>query len=152
VTEPGPRIIVKVMAVLPNAARTHHLVLVGRDPTKTSDVFHRLLGGHLEFHETALDGVVREVMEETGTTLVEPRLLGVLENRFVYNGEPGHEVVFVYTGRLADPDVVPPEGATLSDEGIPMPVVWRALDASGDELPPLYPDGLDDLLDSATRP
>jgi ADP-ribose pyrophosphatase YjhB (NUDIX family) len=140
------RIVVKVMAVLPDAAGTHHLVQVGRDPAKRPVEFHRLLGGHLEFDEAALDGIGREVAEETGTTLQEPRLLGVLENRFVYDGEPGHEIVFVYAGRLADPDVVPPGGAMLFDEGTPMPVVWRPFEVSSDA-PPLYPDGLEELLD-----
>jgi ADP-ribose pyrophosphatase YjhB (NUDIX family) len=142
------RITVKVMAVLPDADGRHHLVLVGHDPTKTTDAFHRLLGGHLEFDEAALDGIRREISEETGTTLEEPRLLGVLENRFVHDGQPGHEVVFVYSGRLAEPDVVPPGGGILFDEGTPMPVVWRPFDAPADA-PPLYPDGLVELLEVA---
>lgn len=139
------RIKVKVMAVLPDAAGTHHLVQRGHDPHEEPEEFHRLLGGHLEFGETALEGVRREVAEETGSTLEEPRLLGVLENVFSYDGSPGHEVVFVFTGRLADPAVVPPDGGMLTDNGEPIPVEWRPFDAAGDALP-LYPEGLDDLL------
>jgi ADP-ribose pyrophosphatase YjhB (NUDIX family) len=135
---------VKVFAVLANEAGTHHLVWRGADAVKESE-FHRLLGGHLEFGESTLDGVVREVAEETGTTLEEPRLLGVLENRFVHEDEPGHEIVFVYTGRLADPGVVGPEGGWLADNDEPIWVEWRPLSDDGVEVP-LYPPGVDRLI------
>ena len=139
-------IMVKVFAVLPDAAGTHHLVWHSRDETKTPPDFHRLLGGHLELGEATVDGVCREILEETGTTLEEPRLLGVVENRFVYQDRPGHEIVFVYTGRLADPDVVPAEGGWLADDGDPIRVVWRPFDDGAMDVP-LYPAGLDALLD-----
>ena len=138
---------VKVFAVLANEAGTHHLVWRGADRVKESE-FHRLLGGHLEFGESTLDGVLREIAEETGTTLDEPRLLGVLENRFVHEDEPGHEIVFVYAGRLADPDVVGPEGGWLSDNDVPIRVEWRPLDDAGVDVP-LYPPGVAELI-SAT--
>jgi ADP-ribose pyrophosphatase YjhB (NUDIX family) len=99
---------VKTFAVLLDASRTRHLVWRGADSTRTPDRFHRLLGGHLEFGESTVAGVEREIEEELGTQLLEARLLGVLESRFVHEGEPGHEIVFVYAGQLADPDVVGP--------------------------------------------
>ena len=137
---------VKVFAVLVNERGTHHLVWRGADAVKKSE-FHRLLGGHLEFGESTVDGVAREVAEETGTTLEEPRLLGVLESRFVHEDVPGHEIVFVYAGRLADPGVVGPEGGWLSDNEVPIWVEWRPLDDAGVDVP-LYPDGLSALLAS----
>lgn len=57
------------------------------------------------------------------------------DNRFTYHDRPGHEVVFVYTGRLANADVVGPGGGTLYDNG--------ELDL------PLYPLGVSDLLPAA---
>ena len=145
---PPQGIKVKAFAVLPDAQGSHHLVWRGRDHTARPEEFHRLLGGHLEHGESSLDGVLREVHEETGSTLEEPRLLGVLESRFVHQGEPGHEIVFVYTGRLADPGVVPPEGGWLADNGDPIRVDWRPFDDAEVSLP-LYPDGLRDLLGDA---
>ena len=138
---------VKVFAVLANDGGTHHLVWRGADSVKNSE-FHRLLGGHLEFGESTLDGVLREVAEETGTTLEEPRLLGVLENRFVHEDVPGHEIVFVYTGRLADRDVVGPEGGWLSDNDQPIWVEWRPLADDGIEIP-LYPPGVGELISAS---
>ena len=140
---------VKVFAVLLDGSGTRHLVWRGADSTKTPDHFHRLLGGHLEFGEPTVVGVEREIEEELGTRLLEPRLLGVLENRFVHEGSPGHEIVFVYAGRLADPEVVGPDGAWMADNGVPIWVEWRPVDDAGLAVP-LYPDGLDGLLAALT--
>lgn len=137
---------VKVFAVLLNESSDAHLVWRGSDDTKTPDSFHRLLGGHLEFGETTLDGVRREVAEETGAELLDPVLLGVLENRFIYRERPGHEIVFVFAGRLAGPDVVPPEGGWLADNGQPIWVEWRNVLLAEDAQPPLYPRGAQGLL------
>ena len=135
------------MAVLFNAARTHHAVIRFTDTTKDPRHFHRLVGGGVELGERAVDAVVREIYEELGTTLREPRLLGVLENIFVHEGEAGHEVVFVYAGELADPAVVPSEGGWFKDNGEPMFVEWRTVDDSGHEWP-LYPSGAGGLVRS----
>ena len=92
---------VTALAVLPNEAGTHHAVMAASDPA-SGERFHRPLGGGVELGERAVDAVVREIAEELGATLVEPRLLGVLENIFTYEGEPGHEIVFVFDARLVD--------------------------------------------------
>jgi ADP-ribose pyrophosphatase YjhB (NUDIX family) len=139
---------VKAMVYLPNAAGTHHAVLRGEDPTGDR-VFHRLIGGSVELGERAAEAIVREVAEELRATLVEPELLGVVENVFTYDGELGHEIVFVYAGRLAEGDVVPPDGGWYDDLGIPMWVEWRPIGdplEGGPDVLPLYPDGLGTLL------
>jgi len=137
---------VKAMAYLPNAAGTHHAVFKAADPAD-GRLFHRLLGGGVELGERSPEAVVREIAEELHATLLEPRLLGVLENVFTYDGELGHEVVFVYAGRLAEGDVVPPEGGWYDDVGNPMWVEWRPVRPSpSDEALPLYPDGAEALL------
>ena len=136
---------VKAMAYLPNAAGTHHAVLKASDPSD-GRTFHRLLGGGVELGERSEEAVVREIAEELRATLLEPRLLGVLENVFTYDGERGHEVVFVYAGRLAEGDVVPPEGGWYDDVGTPMWVGWRRCDEGDSALPPLYPDGVGKLV------
>jgi hypothetical protein len=90
--------------------------------------------------------VVREIAEGLGATLLVPRLLGVVENVYTYDGEPGHEVVFVYAGRLAEGDVVPPEGGWYDDAGISMWVEWRPCDEGDSDALPLDPDGVGKLL------
>ena len=144
---PAGVIVVKVLAVLRNRAATHHLVWRGERPGEDPATFHRPLGGHLEFGESTLDGVRREVHEETLTRLLDPRLLGVLESRFVHKGQSRHEIVYLYTGALEDPDVVGPNGGWLRDNDEPIRVDWRPLDDL-DHPWPLYPDGLTDLFRS----
>jgi ADP-ribose pyrophosphatase YjhB (NUDIX family) len=139
---------VKAMAYLPNAAGTHHAVLRGEDPDGGRR-FHRLIGGSVELGERAAEAIVREIAEELRATLVEPVLLCVVENLFTFDGETGHEVVFVYAGRLAEGDVVPPEGGWYDDVGQPMWVEWRPIGAPPDgdaDALPLYPDGLGTAL------
>jgi hypothetical protein len=53
----------------------------------------------------------------------------------------------VYAGRLAEGDVVAPEGGWYDDVGTPMWVEWRPMDAGvSDGALPLYPDGAEGLL------
>jgi 8-oxo-dGTP pyrophosphatase MutT (NUDIX family) len=73
----------------------HILVLDISDPA-TGERFYRPAGGGIEFGEHSLDALRREMREELGAEIHSPLLLGVLENIFYYNGQPGHEIVFVY--------------------------------------------------------
>jgi len=136
---------VKAFAVLLNPGRDAHLVWRGSDDMKSPSDFHRLLGGHVEFGEATLDAVRREVLEETLAELLDPHLLGVLENRFTYQGQAGHEIVFVYSGRLDPPEPVPAAGGWLKDNDESIWVEWRPLVTEQSALP-LYPEGVLDLI------
>ncbi len=138
---------VKAYAVVVDPVGSHHAVWRGDDPSKTPSAFHRPLGGGVELGERSDAAVVREIAEELHATLIETRLLGVLESIFVYDGTPGHEVAFVYVGQLAEPDVVPKDGREYVDNGEVNWVEWRPLDGAGVDLP-LYPDGLQELIDT----
>ena len=138
---------VKAFAVILDDEGRHHAV--SRMATAEHPAFHRPLGGSVELGERSVDAVVREVREELGATLVEPEPLGVLENVFVIDGATGHEVVFVYGGRLAEPDVVPLTGRPFMDLEEEGWVEWRPLD--GHHALPLFPDGLQDLIDGWRR-
>jgi 8-oxo-dGTP pyrophosphatase MutT (NUDIX family) len=143
----GSFIRVKAMVVLLNAGRSHHAVVRFTDTSGELLHFHRLVGGGVEPGERSVDAVVREVGEELGTTLIEPRLLGVVESIYVNEGGPGHEVVFVYAGELADPDIIPPGGGWFQDNGEPMFVQWREVEDTGHPLP-LYPEAAGGLVRS----
>lgn len=138
---------VKAMVILPSADGTAHAVSRLRPTAENPDGYDRLIGGHVEPGETAREALNREVLEELGVPLAEARLLDVLENIYRINGRLGHEVVFVYAGRLADPTVIPPDGRTFADDGDPMPVWWRPMDDTG-ESHPLYPSGSSELARS----
>lgn len=77
------------------------LVSEGFDAVK-QNYYYRPLGGGIEYGETSREAVVREIREELGVEIENVRLLGVLENVFVYEGRQGHEIVFVYDAEFAD--------------------------------------------------
>ena len=102
----------------------------------------RRLGVHVADAES--NQVAREFLEEIGQVLTEVRLLGVLENIFGWQGEPQHEVVFIFTASLADEAAYEiAEQPILDNAG--RRVIWRAADAVS---PPLYPAGLSELIAS----
>jgi 8-oxo-dGTP pyrophosphatase MutT (NUDIX family) len=123
------------------------LVAEYRDESK-DETFYRPLGGTIEFGERGEQAVQREFEEEIGAHLLEVRYLGMLENIYIYEGHAGHEIVLVYDGRLAEIGFYQ-QAEIMGDEfGMPFKVVWKRLDEFGEGKPPLYPDGLLDLLRS----
>ena len=124
------------------------LVGDGYDRVK-GERFYRPLGGAIEFGERGEDAIRREIREEIGADLADLRLLGVMDNLFTFEGEPGHEIVLVYDGRLTDPSLYDKSalaGLHGVDDGIPFTASWTRLEDFGDGNPPLYPDGLKELL------
>lgn len=123
------------------------LAAEGYDPVK-QQVFYRPLGGAIEFGETSAQTVARELQEELGARVRDLRYLGTLENIFVYNGQTGHEIVMVYDGRLADESLYSADALDgHEDDGQSIHAVW--LDVSAlrrPDAPPIYPDGILDLL------
>lgn len=118
------------------------------DPVSQQTCF-RPIGGGIDFGETSAEAIVREVQEELGQSITDLRLLGTLESLFIYNGKPGHEIVQVYDATFADPSIYT---QALIDghesDGVPFTVRWH--DSSRfNELAPLVPKGLGDLLKNA---
>ncbi|WP_174878645.1 NUDIX domain-containing protein [Metallococcus carri] len=131
------RIRVKSMAILPNPEFTAHAVAVHPPTPESPHGYHRLIGGSVEPGETHRAAIAREIREELGAELTDEHLLGVVESIFTIRGAPGHEIVFLYAGRLTPP--IPPQGTTLTeDDGAQHPVVWRSLNDADEQLP-LYP-------------
>lgn len=127
------------------------LVAEGVDPVK-EQVFYRPLGGGVEFGEYSAEAVVREIREELGAEVRDVRLLGVLENVFTYNGEQGHEVVFVYDAEFAQQSLYKTEQLRGHEEGIgAFEAVWKPVSDFVSGSPPLYPDGLLELLEAHSK-
>ena len=124
-------------------------LLVSEEANPWGELFHRPLGGHVEFGEYALDTVHREFREEIGQALTEMRLAGVLENIFQWDGATQHEIVFVFTGAFADEAAYEiPEQAIADDHGRAR-VIWRM---PGAARPPLYPVGVADVTGQEGAP
>lgn len=132
------------MLVAPNAEGTAHAVSLNPRTAENPHGYHRLIGGGVEVGETHREAILREVREELSAAILDLRFLGVVENIFLIDGEPGHEIVFVYTGHL-DPE--PAANASLIEsDGSILPIVWRPFDDSEERLP-LYPDEVRPLLE-----
>ncbi|MFI5930927.1 NUDIX hydrolase [Actinoplanes sp. NPDC051494] len=107
--------------------------------------FYRPLGGGIEFGETAVAALHREMREELAVDLSDVKLLGVLENIFTTPDGPGHEIAFIFTATLADPAMYARDTVgTVLDDG--SPVTWQPKSRFRSGEATLYPDGLIDLL------
>ena len=123
------------------------LVAEGYDPVK-KEAFYRPLGGGIEFGEYSEQTIRRELLEEIGAEVCELKYLGTLENIFVFNGTPGHEIVQVYNGSLRDiklyeQTVIVGQEVDIDDT---FRAVWKHIDEFGDGKSILYPTGLLEIL------
>lgn len=90
------------------------LVGIGKDEVR-GITFGRILGGTIEFGETAEVALRREFQEELGSDLKNVSFVKLIENIFTYRGEPGHEIVFLYRGELADKELYTKEKIKIVD-------------------------------------
>jgi ADP-ribose pyrophosphatase YjhB (NUDIX family) len=120
------------------------LVSFGLDPG-TGGQYARTLGGAIEFGERAEDALRREMREELGVEIRDPRLLGVLENIFEIEGRRHHEIIFVFDAALADPALYERTELPVNESACIAPARWMPIAAFGDDLP-IYPRGVIALL------
>lgn len=120
------------------------------DPSK-QQVFHRPLGGGVEWREFAQDAVKREFQEEAGLELIDLRFETVLENMFSFDGVDGHEIAMVFSGRFKDRSIYDVKTLTcVEDSGLEFNAIWVNLEDISDEVP-LFPDGLLDHILKAEK-
>jgi len=112
-----------------------------------SETFYRPLGGGIEFGEKAEDTVRRELKEEINAEVDELRYLGMLENIYIFNGKPYHEIVMIFDGALSESELY--EQALIVGEeanGDTIHAMWKSLDEFESGGCILYPPGLLELL------
>ncbi|MBI4726390.1 NUDIX domain-containing protein [candidate division TA06 bacterium] len=134
----------KVVCVFRNQDRI--LVCDGYDPTK-KELFYCPPGGKIEFGEPSEAAIRREIKEELGSEIKNLALLGVLENRFIFDGQQGHEIVFVYDAELTDKSLYAADRFKAQESnGQVFNALWLDLGTIGPDTPPVYPDGLIALM------
>lgn len=140
----GARVPIRPTALAVVRRGSDLLVTEAIDDVK-EETFYRLLGGGIEFGEPAEQAVRREFREELDAELTGLSLLGVVENIFDYRGQPGHEIVFVFEGALADRGWYEREDlGKVLDTG--QPVSWQPMARFVSGEAPLYPASLLRLL------
>ena len=141
---PAPNL--RAIAICVFRHRDRILLINIHDPA-TGERFYRPAGGGIEFGESSQDALRREMREELGAEIDAPRLLGVLENIFTYDDRPGHEIVFVYDAQFVDQRLYQVERFTVHEaNGETFDAVWVELSTSDPQTPPVYPEGLVELL------
>ena len=139
---------IRPLAICVFRNRGRILVNKGYDPVK-DQYFYRPLGGGIEFGETSMDTVCRELMEELNAEVDRESLvyLGTVENIFTFNGEPGHEIVMIYDGALKESGLYD-QAVIVGEEanGEEIQAVWMGVDEFGDGKSILYPYGLLEML------
>ena len=125
------------------------LVAEGYDSVK-EEYFYRPLGGAIEFGETSVDTVCRELMEEINAEVEKESLkfLGAVENIFSFNGDPGHEIVLIYDGLFKQAKLY--EQAMIIGNEVEINetfnAIWKNINEFGDGKLILYPTGLLEML------
>ena len=129
--------------------RNNNRILVhqGYDQLK-NEYFYRPLGGGIEFGETSMDAVCRELMEELKVEVDKASLkyLGTVENIFHFNGFPFHEMIMIYDGELKDSGLYDQDVIVGKEGEEEIQAVWKSIDEFGEGKSILYPTGLLDLL------
>ena len=139
---------VRPLAICVFRSRNRILVMEGYDSIK-QEYFYRPLGGGIEFGESGVETICRELMEEIHVEVDRPslRYLGALENIFTFNGKPGHEIVLIYDGALMDSGLYDQAAIVgIEADGEEFRAVWKNIGEFGGGKSILYPTGLLEML------
>ncbi len=107
-------------------------------PIVPSD-FYRVLGGGVNFDESAEEGVRREIREELNSEIEGLEKLDTIENRFTYAGERGHEIAFLYKGTLSRKELTKQDTVRVLEDSYEFNAVWVPIDQILNGKKPLYP-------------
>ena len=114
------------------------------DPTKQQR-FWVPVGGRVEFGETSRQAIIREIREELDAEVLDLELLGVLENLFTFDGDEGHEIVFIYDARFAETAMYGAGSLKGMEGDKQFEAHWIDANTPAHNQP-LYPDGLLNLI------
>jgi 8-oxo-dGTP pyrophosphatase MutT (NUDIX family) len=113
--------------------------------------FYRPIGGGVKFGESAAKAMLREIDEELGTPVKNLTLVGVLENRFTYDGKPGHEILFIFDARFSDQNLYQLKHVPAHESaGRSIRTKWIDPYKKKHKIP-LFPEGLRELLQNYVK-
>lgn len=109
---------------------------------KKNEVFYRLLGGGIEFGETGKEAVKREFKEELDIDLENVKYITTLENIFMYNGNPGHEIILVFSGDFVKKEFYRRKDLVILDTTEKHKTSWQKISDFKEKKLILYPTGI----------
>lgn len=123
------------------------LVSEGFDTVKQS-YYYRPLGGGIEYGESSKAAVLREIQEELGVEAEKVQLVCVIENIFTYEGEQGHEIVFVFDAEFSDKSLYELDeiDGYEQEANVRFKAKWLSLDEIEKNGSRLVPEDLKNLL------
>jgi 8-oxo-dGTP pyrophosphatase MutT (NUDIX family) len=95
------------------------------------------IGGRIKTNETSINAAIRETKEEIGINLNELQMAAIIENFFNYNGEPFHELRFVYKAGLDHNIGLPSDFYAIDSPAnldIRPKIIWDIIEAKGNHL------------------
>jgi ADP-ribose pyrophosphatase YjhB (NUDIX family) len=117
-------------------------VFEGHD-SKIGQTFYRPLGGAIEFGEHGAEALKREINEEIKANIEIVKFIGVVENLFTYEGQPGHEIVMVYHAEFLSDEIYNQEIILgKEDNGEEFKAIWKPIIDFVEERAILYPEGI----------
>lgn len=96
------KIMVKAMCLIEHEGK---LLLCKNYNKVKKETFFRVVGGTVNFGEKCEEAVRREIKEELNSKIENLHFIAVIENIFTYEGEEGHEIVFLYKGDLSNKEI-----------------------------------------------
>lgn len=122
------------------------LLAEGFDPAK-NETYLSPVGGGIDFGEKSADAAIREVKEELNTEAHELKLLGVVENLFIFNDKEGHEIVFIYEAKFKNESFYQETMISgVESNGYTFEARWYDLNSISSSGIPVYPNGIVNLL------
>jgi ADP-ribose pyrophosphatase YjhB (NUDIX family) len=100
-------------------------------------------GGGIEFGETAEAALIREFREEFDAAVEITGPPAIFENRYLFNGRPGHEIVFAFP--ISSPALatkITGRYVVSEDNGSRAAAEWISIDRLRDGEFDLFPPGL----------